>query len=388
MIHINKLFLIFVNLILVTGCASNLTNNITQEEETLVIKKNEINYKFNKLPKEINVVIAGSSEDRSKDFLNGLLTNDFYYKKNSKYSPNIKFFTKHKLDTSNCQIFPESQGFYIVFLNDELLKDLDLNCLNKILKVQGLFINLIEGINVKGQNQKILTITRQEEYLGFLKYAKNLGNNNAIIIDDDETKDKEVIERLWVDIGGNVLGSSTSENKNNETLLSDLLLIQRSKERTRKLGRALSVALDSTPRRRADVDSIFFSGSITKARSLKPEVEYNFGESISVYMLPSWNKNDNYFSKELDLERVVLVDMPWMLNFKTNYIKNLPKDRRRSFALGFDSYEIALLLKNPNSSRKFKLSGMSGETTLQNGRLERKSLKVIVKEGFFEVLGY
>ena len=54
MIHINKLFLIFVNLILVTGCASNLTNNITQEEETLVIKKNEINYKFNKLPKEIN----------------------------------------------------------------------------------------------------------------------------------------------------------------------------------------------------------------------------------------------------------------------------------------------------------------------------------------------
>ena len=65
MIHINKLFLIFVNLILVTGCASNLTNNITQEEETLVIKKNEINYKFNKLPKEINVVISASSEDRS-----------------------------------------------------------------------------------------------------------------------------------------------------------------------------------------------------------------------------------------------------------------------------------------------------------------------------------
>ena len=40
---------------------------------------------------------------------------------------------------------------------------------------------------------------------------------------------------------------------------------------------------------------------------------------------------------------------------------NLPKKRNRYFAFGYDSYDIALLLNNPSSTRQFKYTGMSGE---------------------------
>ena len=175
---------------------------------------------------------------------------------------------------------------------------------------------------------------------------------------------------------GKVLGSSTSGSKLNENLLSNLLLIENSKERARKLSRALSLPLKNTPRRRLDLDSIILSVSLAKARSLKPELEYNYGEYLSVYLVPNWENDDYYLTKELDLEGVVLMDMPWMFNSSIPHLMNLPEKRNRNFAIGYDAYEIALLLNNPSSSKQFKFPGMSGEIMYDKGVLLRKSLKV------------
>ena len=68
--------------------------------------------------------------------------------------------------------------------------------------------------------------------------------------------------------------------------------------------------------------------------------------------------------------------MPWMLNTKIPYLENLPQKRNRNFAVGYDAYEIALLLNNPLSSKQFQLSGMSGNITYNGRDLLRKSLKV------------
>jgi outer membrane PBP1 activator LpoA protein len=128
--------------------------------------------------------------------------------------------------------------------------------------------------------------------------------------------------------------------------------------------------------------------SLERARSLKPELEYNFGESLSVYLFPDWDNETFYLQKELDLEGIALIDLPWMLNSKATFIPELPTKRSRDFASGFDAYDIALLISNPSSSNYFKYIGMTGELVYKNGKLVRKSLKAEIQNGHFKVIGY
>ena len=130
------------------------------------------------------------------------------------------------------------------------------------------------------------------------------------------------------------------------------------------------------------------SVSLEQARSLKPELEYNFGESLSVYLFPDWDDQTFYFQKELDLEGIALIDLPWMLNSQTTFIPEIPINRSRNFAFGFDAYDIALLISNPQSSNYFKYIGMTGELVYKNGKLVRKSLKAKIQKGLFKIIGY
>ena len=121
---------------------------------------------------------------------------------------------------------------------------------------------------------------------------------------------------------------------------------------------------------------------------MKPELEYNFGESLSVYLFPNWDNESFYLQKELDLGGIALIDLPWMLNSKATFIPELPSRRSRDFASGFDAYDIALLISNPSSSNYFKYTGMTGELIYKNGKLARKSLKAEIQKGLFKLIGY
>ena len=386
--HLNKLLIAFINIIFFVSCASNIQDNSYQSKELISIDKPKVVYNFKKLPKRINVFLLDTNQTTEREFINGLSINYYYYKNLSNYSPEINFITSKKIDEGNCKLNKDSQDYSIILLNDAFLGSLDPYCLNKLLNLNGILILSSDNLKVKELNQEVLHVNRQNEYRDLLTYAKNNRSKNSLIIDDENTRDKDILTKIWLNLEGKVLDSSTSGSNLNENLLSNLLLIERSKERSRKLSRILSVPLESTPRRRMDLDSIILSVSLTKARSLKPELEYNYGESLQVYLLPNWENDEYYLKKELDLERVVLIDMPWMLNTEINYLRNLPKKRNRSFAIGYDAYEIALLLNNSSSSKQFQLSGMSGKIIYYRGSLLRKSPKVSVQDGLFKMIGY
>ena len=386
--HLNKLLIAFINIIFFVSCASNIQDNSYQSKELISIDKPKVVYNFKKLPKRINVFLLDTNQTTEREFINGLSINYYYYKNLSNYSPEINFITSKKIDEGNCKLNKDSQDYSIILLNDTFLGSLDPYCLNKLLNLNGILILSSDNLKVKELNQEVLHVNRQNEYRVLLTYEKNNRSKNSLIIDDENTRDKDILREIWLNLEGRVLDSSTSGSNLNENLLSNLLLIERSKERSRKLSRILSVPLESTPRRRMDLDSIILSVSLTKARSLKPELEYNYGESLQVYLLPNWENDEYYLKKELDLERVVLIDMPWMLNTEINYLRNLPKKRNRSFAIGYDAYEIALLLNNSSSSKQFQLSGMSGKIIYYRGSLLRKSPKVSVQDGLFKMIGY
>ena len=72
-----------------------------------------------------------------------------------------------------------------------------------------------------------------------------------------------------------------------------------------------------------------------------------------------------------------------MLNPEISYVKNLPEKRNRFFALGYDSYDLTLLLNNNKTSIQQKFLGMSGKIIVKNKKISRESLKVEVNQGMF-----
>jgi len=380
--------MLLVTITMFIGCSSNITKNNLPLNESILIEKPNINYDTRILPKKINILFLDYKNNPEKDFVSGLLRNYYYFKDTINYSPEINLISFKFLLENNCSLKKESNNYSIIFLSKKFFRNLDPQCLNKILKLEGLIINENNNVKINKQNLTEFKLDLRSEYQDLLEYAINNGNINSLLIYENKTINEELIERIWLDLEGNVVLPSSSKNQSNKNLLSNILLIKNSEDRARNLRRILSIPLEFTPRRRMDIDSIILSVPIAKARSLKPELEYNFGETLSVYLFPSWDNESYYFDKELDLEKVFLVDLPWMFNSKIDYLKGPPEERRRFFAFGYDSYDIALLLSTVSGSRRFEYKALSGKLLFTNQILSRKSLKVEIKDGRFKSLGY
>jgi len=388
MIYFYKFLIISVYLVLFISCSTNIPNNTFDSNKVISIERPESSYDPTKLPESINVLLFDTEGLKEKEFIKGLSVNYFYFKKQINYEPLINFIKLEDFIKNSCDLKKNSKTTLIVFLTEELSAGLDDICLNNIFRLKTVLIDTANFARINQQSQIVLNFDKKKEYISLLEYAKNKGNNNVLIIDEEKASNKAILGEIWKELDGNVLGSYTSSSKSSQNLLSNILLIESSKERSRKLSRALSTPLESFPRRRMDIDSIIMSVSLEQARSLKPQLEYNFGESLSVYLFPNWDNQAFNIKRELDLEGITLIDLPWMLNAKATFIPELTIKRSRNFAYGFDAYDIVLLKSNPQSSNYFKYIGMTGELVYKNGKLVRKSLKAEIQQGLFKLIGY
>ena len=187
---------------------------------------------------------------------------------------------------------------------------------------------------------------------------------------------------------GEVISSVRSENElGSQKLLSEILLLGQSKTRSRKLSRIIGLEINNKLRRREDIDSIFLSTSLANARSLKPALEYNFADNLSVYLIPSWEEQGHLRNKELDLENVIITEMPFLLNTNITFQKTVQVDRSRNYAIGYDTFELVLLL-NSTSKSNFNYFGLTGLITNEYPLIQKKSLSAKVIKGELKYLNY
>ena len=204
-------------------------------------------------------------------------------------------------------------------------------------------------------------------------------------MDQKKDKNKIEIENLWISSGGIVLESEKIDLQNITEVIPRNLFIDESQKRQKKLRNLIRTSLEVTPRSRQDADALILSTSLSNARSLKPSLEYNYGERISVYLIPTWNNVEDYKTKELDLEGTVFIEMPWIAGLNPDFKLNQDIKRNRDFAVGYDSYEIFLLL---SSREKVNYQGLSGKITTSQSMILRQDILIEVKEGEILPIGY
>ena len=376
------LFLLFLCLL---SCSSNPVSPI-DPKKNIFITKPEVAFNIKNLPKQINVFYFNLDIDAedSSPLLQGITDNYYYYKEEIGYAPELNFidFSDNVYCMENMTLLKESFSIGLLFNQDYSL--LDNNCYQRFLKLQGLVVTKNKIGGVKKPKLREFNINREVDIKNLLNIAKNKGGLRAIIIDDSTTKDKALVKKIWENMDGEVVSSVSSEKKiSSQNLLSEIFLLEQSKVRGRKLSRIIGLPIKTEPRKREDIDSIFLSTSLSKARSLKPALEYNFADNISVYLIPSWSEDEHLTDNELDLEKVMISEMPFLLNTNTSF----QKTNSRNFAIGYDAYELVLLL-DTSSRRNFKYFGLTGLITNEYPLIQKKSLHAKVIKGKLEYQDY
>jgi len=352
-------------LLLTLGCSVSSYNTSNIEDKTY-ISKSDISLNAKSSPNKINIFYYDSEPE---DFLAGFTLNYFYTKNKTQYNPELLFVNLEKnAELCNKKFKVTRNSYSIIYLKNNDIDFINLDCVYGMVDKSVLVLNLSKNKIFIPKNFSYLNVERKTIIRNILAKGIKEGNLRSIIIDDQNTNDKVDIAKIWKDLGGSVvIQASLEKQSTSQKLLSKILLLEQSENRSRKLSRETSLALEHKPRRRKDVDLFIISTNLKNSRSLKPALDYNLTNPLPVYLIPEWGEKENLKEEEIDLESSFITGMSLMLNARVNPL-NLEEIRKsQGFAAGYDAFELAVLL---NNQKKISYLGMMGLISNRTEKLE------------------
>ena len=380
---------LFIGIILLFlfSCSSNPKTAIERNQEELLIEKPQINYKLNSLPKDINVIYFSDSKTQKPfpDEVKGLLTNYYSFSKKNDYFPNIKLINLKKIPS--CSFFLNRDAYNFIFLlkNSEANKSYNL-CINRLTNGNVLIISDFEDKSFPKKFRRFI-VNRNKDKYELIKFM-NPYSNNVMVIDNEITKDKYKIGDFWKKEFQKEISEykTFNEVESSQDLFSNVLLLEQSLKRKRKLSRIISKELNYKSRTRQDIDSLILSVNTQEARSLKPALDYNYFEGMEVFLANDWVGDIQFLKDDKDLDGVISIDIPFMLPVSLPNELRALRNKTRNFAIGYDAFEIVLLMEGVRDLNRITYKGLTGEITFKNNSIQRKSIIFKIKNGAYEYL--
>ena len=171
------------------------------------------------------------------------------------------------------------------------------------------------------------------------------------------------------------------EARDYSTPITQLLLIDESRQRANSLSAAIGTHLEFEPRRRGDAQFVFVGAQPVQGRSLRPALRFHLTDDLPVYATSDIFEPDSEANS--DLEGVIFPDMPWVISpdavstqLRTALSKHWPvraRGRGRLYAFGFDAYRLVPLLKAGKFGNEHSVPGMTGLLSVDSkGRVRRE----------------
>ncbi|MBV06136.1 MAG: hypothetical protein CMD53_02185 [Gammaproteobacteria bacterium] len=379
-----KITLVFI-LLALYSCSSN-PKLINENKENFYIEKPRIDYKLNSLPKDINVIYFSEEGEELilPDHIKGLLSNHYFYVNQINYFPRVKLINLSK--DKSCRDANTKNSFTIIFnlMHSPENNTRFNNCLKRISDSRLFYVSSHKSkLTPNSGNQ--LIVDRNKDKYSLLNTLKKNNNSSVIIVDNLTVNDKEEIAKYLDKLEIRTTHkASFTQKESSQQLFNNILLLNQSAKRKRKLSRVISEEVAYQKRPRNDVTALILSASLEEARNLKPAFEYTYGNSLPVYFINSWQTNLNYSKIEKDLEGAFIVDMPYMLDLILP--KEIPNidNRTRGFAIGYDSYEILMLLNGVNNLKGIEYKGLTGSIFFEQGKVNRIPSVFQIKNGKYK----
>ena len=185
--------------------------------------------------------------------------------------------------------------------------------------------------------------------------------------------------------GGTVLasGSYSVSDADHSAEISNLLRINDSKARARRVEAIIGGSVNAQPRRRGDIDFIFVPSNASQARQLRPQLRFFYAGDIPAYATS--DAYDGAGAINQDADGLMFPDMPWVLTASPAVSRakaalrsaygDTGAPRGKLFAFGHDAWTLAVGLRATGGGSLTPVAGLTGSLSLDANRRVRRELE-------------
>jgi len=177
--------------------------------------------------------------------------------------------------------------------------------------------------------------------------------------------------------GGDLLATAYIESGHTDysAPITEVLRLNDSSARERRLESILGTKLQFEPRRRSDIEFIFAPAQANIERLLRPQLRFHYAGDIPTYATSDAFEPDVRANEDLD--GLMFPDMPWMLGGElADAVHAATREawpsggpyRGRLFAFGFDAFRLAQALQRAPVSGNISVEGLTGRLSLDSER--------------------
>ncbi len=197
--------------------------------------------------------------------------------------------------------------------------------------------------------------------------------------------------------GGTVLqrNAYAADEADHSEILRELLRLDASRQRHRRLTRLLGEAPRFEPRRRRDADTLLIGALPRQARLLRPQIQYHRASGLPVVATSHAYGGTVQPDLDGDLEGMRFLDGPWLVDsavvgiprgLEHTYLSEQWPERMqenaRLIALGIDAYRIIPYLGVMAEHPEERIDGLTGRLRLSEaGRVERRLVAARFADG-------
>lgn len=253
------------------------------------------------------------------------------------------------------------------------------------LPVPTLALNSIDDVQKVPPNLFQFSLSLNEEALQIADIAAGQRFQRAAIFGirtDWATRAADTFRQRWQQHGGSVIDEIWFDayGADYASRIENLLAINESRARAKELQRLLGRNVEFEPRRRQDIDVIFFVGKAEQARSIKPMMTYYYADSIPLYATSSIYGGTPDQTRDQDLDGIRFTEIPWVLD-DNDAIKQTIVDFSRASAplqrlnaMGSDAFRLYPRLRQLELFPNAQLQGSTGELSMDKDRVIRRRL--------------
>ena len=261
---------------------------------------------------------------------------------------------------------------------------------NASIKILALNRQDLKNDQIGNKNLFQFGLSPEDEAGQVAEIAISDGHKRALVLTPDTLLGDRLADAFvkhLLELGGEV--SRHTRFINNTTDFSspvkELLNIDKSEQRARDLRNKLKIKIHNVERRRQDADFIFIAAIPEDARQLIPQLRFHYADNLPVYSTSHIFTGIIDSAKDIDLNDVIFIDMPWILDTKRQLSivqdalnRNWSQEKseyRRLYALGIDAYNLIPNINRLNHEEDSFMIGETGDLTIVRDNIIKRNLR-------------
>ena len=244
--------------------------------------------------------------------------------------------------------------------------------------------------NNNNENLIQFGLSPEDEAMQIAEIAMSDGHKNVLVLASETPLGNRLAETFkehWIKLGGEISGQTNYivNTTDFSSPVKELLNIDKSERRAKDLRNKLNIKIHNVERRREDVDFIFTTAVPNDARQLIPQIRFHHADNLPIYSTSHIYTGIIDSAKDIDLNGVIFIDMPWILDSERQLSiiqvvlnRNWSQEKsiyRRVYALGVDAYNLIPDINRLTQEENSVMLGETGNLTIDSTNIVRRNLR-------------